>query len=84
MIGYLYLYKHNPDIDWQKGQWKFTRCLDTCTSKVYKKQDVEAGLNKLYLEMLVSGFLSLDNIKDKDPGNHILSWVDITDPGSHQ
>jgi len=20
MIGYLYLYKHNPDIDWQKGQ----------------------------------------------------------------
>jgi len=20
MIGYLYLYKHNPNIDWQKGQ----------------------------------------------------------------
>jgi len=20
MIGYSYLYKHNPDIDWQKGQ----------------------------------------------------------------
>ena len=36
MIGYLYLYKHNPNIDWQKDQWKFTRYLDTCTSKAYK------------------------------------------------
>jgi len=36
MIGYLYLYKHNPNIDWQKGQWEFTRCLDTYASKVRK------------------------------------------------
>jgi len=36
MIGYLYLYKYNPNIDWQKNQWKFTRCLDICASKVYK------------------------------------------------
>jgi len=36
MIGYSYLYKHNPNIDWQKGQWEFTRCPDTCTSKAHK------------------------------------------------
>jgi len=36
MIGYSYLYKHNPNIDWQKGQWKFTRCLNIYTSKVHK------------------------------------------------
>jgi len=36
IIGYLYLYKHNPNIDWQKGQWEFTRCLDTCASKARK------------------------------------------------
>ena len=36
MIGYLYMYKHNPNIDWQKGQWEFTRCLDTCANKVCK------------------------------------------------
>jgi len=36
MIGCSYLYKHNPNIDWQKVQWKFTRCPDTCASKVRK------------------------------------------------
>jgi len=84
MIGYSYLYKHNPNIDWQKGQWEFTRCLDTCASKVHKTQDVETGANELHLEMDVSGFLSLDDIKDKDPNNHILSWADMTNPGSYQ
>jgi len=36
MIGYSYLYKHNPNIDWQKGQWEFTRCPDIYTSKAHK------------------------------------------------
>jgi len=26
----------------------------------------------------------LDNIGDEDPDNHILSWADTTDLGSHQ
>jgi len=26
----------------------------------------------------------LDNIGDEDPDNHILSWADMTDPGSYQ
>ena len=34
--------------------------------------------------MDVSGFLSLDDIGDEDPDNHILSLVDTTDPGSYQ
>jgi len=37
IIGYSYLYKHNPNIDWQKGQWEFTRCLDTCAERVQKR-----------------------------------------------
>jgi len=73
MIGYLYLYKHNPNIDWQKGQWEFTRCLDTCTSKAHKIWDVEAGANELYLKLDVSKSLSLDDIGDEDPNNHIFS-----------
>ena len=84
MIGYLYLYKHNPNIDWQKDQWKFTRCLDTYASKVHKTQDVEAGANELHLEMDVSRFPSLDDIGDEDLDNHILSWADMTDLDSHQ
>jgi len=73
MIGYSYLYKHNPNIDWQKGQWEFTRCPDTCANKVHKTRDVEAGANELYLEIDISGFLLLDNIEDEDPNNHILA-----------
>jgi len=73
MIEYSYLYKHNPNIGWQKGQWKFTRYLDTYTNKAHKTQDVEAGANKLYLKMDVSRFPLLDNIGDKNPNNHILS-----------
>jgi len=84
MIGYLYLYKHNPNIDWQKGQWEFTRCLDIYASKACKIRDVEAGANELHLELDVSRSPSLDNIGDEDPDNHILSWADMTDPGSHQ
>jgi len=34
--------------------------------------------------MDVSRFPSLDDIGDEDPNNHILSWTDTTDPGSHQ
>jgi len=84
MIGYSYLYKHNPNIDWQKGQWEFTRCPNTCTSKVCKTRDVEVRANELYLEIDISGFPLLDDIGDEDPNNHILSWVDTTDPGNHQ
>jgi len=73
MIGYSYLYKHNPNINWEKGQWEFTRCLDTCTSKAHKTQDVEAEANELHLEMFVSAFPSLNKIGDEDPNNNILS-----------
>ena len=78
------MYKYNPNIDWQKGQWEFTRCPDTYASKACKIQDIEAGANKLHLELDVSRSSSLDNIGDKDPNNHILSWVNTTDPVSYQ
>ena len=73
MIGYLYLYKHNLNIDWQKGQWEFTRYLDTCASKVHKIQDVETEANELHLKLDISKSSSLDDIGDEDPNNHILS-----------
>jgi len=83
MIGYLYLYKHNPNIDWWKDQWKLTRYPDTCASKACKIWDVEAKANKLHLKLDVSRSPSLDDIGDKDPDNYILSWADTTDPGSY-
>ena len=83
IIGYLYLYKHNPNIDWWKDQWEFTRYLDTYASKAYKIQNIEAGANKLHFKLDVSKSPLLDDIGDEDPNNHILSWADTTDLGSH-
>jgi len=60
------------------------RYPDTYTSKVHKIQDIEVGANELYFEMDVSRFPLLDNIRDEDPDNHILSWADMTDLDSHQ
>ena len=77
------MYKHNPNINWQKGQWKFIRCPDTCASKACKIRNVEAEANELYLKLDVSESLLLDNIGDKDPDNHIFSWADTTDLGSY-
>jgi len=84
MIEYSYLYKHNPNIDWQKDQWELTRCPDTYASKAHKIRDVEAGANELYLKLNISGSPLLDDIGDKDSDNHILSWADTTDLDSHQ
>ena len=44
MIGYTYLYKHNPSIDWRNGEWEFNRCPDTCAAKARKtKQRVDVA-----------------------------------------
>ena len=37
IIGYDFLYQHNPEIDWRKGEWEFTRCdPKSCTDKARK------------------------------------------------
>ena len=38
MIGYTFLHKHNPSIDWEKGEWQFTRCPEACTNKRVQRQ----------------------------------------------
>ena len=30
ILGYMWLQKHNPSIDWQTGVIKFTRCPRSC------------------------------------------------------
>ncbi|KAF9797134.1 hypothetical protein IEO21_10902 [Rhodonia placenta] len=31
-----YLRKHNPEIDWAKGEWRYTRCPESCAPKARK------------------------------------------------
>jgi len=85
--------KKNPDAieidEIQRKEGKNLRYCQICAGKGFKNKSkmhntVEAGANELHLELNVSGSLSLDDIRDEDPDNHILSWADTTDPGSHQ
>ena len=84
MIGYLYLYKHNPNIDQQKSQWESSRCPDIYAYKAHKTQDVEASTNELHLELDVSRSPLLNNIGIEDPDNYILSWTDTTNLNNYQ
>jgi hypothetical protein len=50
MIGYTFLQKHNPDINWEKGEWQFTRCPESCqATKSRKAKMIDAETNKLNL-----------------------------------
>jgi hypothetical protein len=84
MIGYSYLYKHNPTINWHKGEWEFTRCPDTCTGKARKTRDVEAGANELQLDSDNPWESSLDDLGDEDMDNPHINWVDTNNPNDRQ
>ncbi|THU79008.1 hypothetical protein K435DRAFT_570028, partial [Dendrothele bispora CBS 962.96] len=30
IIGMTFLRRHNPEIDWAQGTWRFTRCPEGC------------------------------------------------------
>jgi hypothetical protein len=36
IIGYDQLHRHNPEIDWQTGEWRFTRCPESCVPRARK------------------------------------------------
>jgi len=42
-LGYNWLVKHNPEVDWNKGTIKFTRCPETCK---INHQDISFTLNR--------------------------------------
>ncbi|KAI0685885.1 hypothetical protein C8T65DRAFT_555510, partial [Cerioporus squamosus] len=34
------LRRHNPEIDWEQGEWRFTRCPESCAPRARKKGNV--------------------------------------------
>ncbi|KAJ3551707.1 hypothetical protein NM688_g4552 [Phlebia brevispora] len=73
MIGYSYLYKHNLKIDWQKGQWEFTKCSETCTARTCKTHSIEARIDELQLEPDLLWESSLNNLGDEDKDNAYIN-----------
>ncbi|EMD39735.1 hypothetical protein CERSUDRAFT_71605 [Gelatoporia subvermispora B] len=45
-LGFSYLKKHNPEIDWQRGELTYSRCPDTCHFTGCHAQIAEAELEK--------------------------------------
>lgn len=66
-LGYSYLKKHNPEIDWDKGQWLYSRCPDTCRFTGHKAQVAQAELDEPMDE-------------DFDEEEPWLQWIDATTP----
>lgn len=83
MIGYSYLHKHNPEIDWQSGEWMFTRCPEICANRTCKIQLVEAGADELQLEQDLPWESSLDILGEEDCENPYINWIDINNPHSN-
>ena len=74
MVGYMYLWKHNPEIDFTKGEWKFTRCPDTCADRARKITPIDAESDDLHNSY--SYGTSLDEIGYEDPRNPYITWVE--------
>lgn len=84
MIGYSYFYEHNPQIDWQFGEWEHTRCLDTCADRACKTKVLDSETDELHLEMDLPWDLSLDNIGIEDSDNPIINWADLESPNNQE
>ena len=68
------------EINWNKGEWKFSRCPDTCTPRACKTRAFEAGTKELELDSALPWEDSLDKLGEEDPDNPHINWVDIDNP----
>ena len=81
ILGYKYLYEHNPTINWRTGEWEFSRCPDSCNAyRTRKIRGLEAGIDELHLPKDLPYESPLDDLGDEDSVNPIINWVDIDDP----
>lgn len=47
ILGMTFLQKHNPEINWAAGEWKFTRCPDSCSPGAHKMRIVQEQVDEL-------------------------------------
>ncbi|PSS37026.1 hypothetical protein PHLCEN_2v1131, partial [Hermanssonia centrifuga] len=82
MLGYTYLLKHNPEIDWQKGEWKFTRCPESCAHRTHKIDLVtEEETDELQLQQREDPWVTpLDKLEEECPENPHIDWFSTENP----
>ena len=47
IIGYTWLQKHNPMIDWKAGDIKFTKCPRECNIAIKKRKQKKASVEEV-------------------------------------
>ena len=89
MIGFTYLKKHNPEIDWTNGIWKFTRCPESCKSHSVNRQNISSShittLDVKEKDALNIGFrinlvTPVSEIESCCIKNTLIQWMDCNDP----
>lgn len=77
IIGYDHLKRHNPEIDWERGEWRYTRCPEGCVPGVRKNKPTREEVVELDLPDALSWDQLLDEIGEEDPDNQYINWVSM-------
>ena len=81
ILGYTYLRKHNPEIDWEKGEWRYTRCPESCAPRARKNINVtEEETDELQLPREDPLITSLDELGEECIENPHINWISTEDP----
>ena len=76
-IGYKFLYKHNPNINFTTREWEFTNCSEQCHSdKATHLCCLESNLDDILadtLEWKAAWILSLDFVENQDETNLFIN-----------
>lgn len=84
ILGYNFLKRHNPEIDWANGEWEFTRCPESCTPGARKNTVTQEEADELELPQDFSWDDLLDDIGQSDPENPHINWLNLERPEDHE
>ena len=72
-LGYNWLVKHNPEVNWKNGTIKFTRCPGSCTMK---DQDIRFKTKRTQvMEMTIQDNDKIEKKLDKTNPEDLLNYI---------
>ena len=81
IIGMTYLRRHNPEIDWAAGEWRFTRCPETCGHRARKSQRISQDeVDALEMQRWKPWDDPLYHLGEDCPENPYINWLSTDQP----